>query len=158
MTRFNYSKSSDPNQQCLAAVPRTETHTLEVFLPKTDTTIVEMTFEDATPAATVTPEFSLINGSTFLNGKPADSTQKQVYLIGHGQVVPSGIIGHITGMGDSQGQGNDILYDLEVTAEDQLLAAGLAGHSLLISSLFTIEFHHSSATPVTYSAHILVGG
>jgi hypothetical protein len=158
-TKFSYTRLyKSKTQEFLAPEPRAETHTVEITLPRTDTTLIEIKYEDTSMANSVLPRFRLSRGSDFVFSVEATEPTTHVYLIGHGQIVPSGVVATITGVVEGQGEGNDQTYNLDITANDPLLAIGLAGHSMLLDSLFTIEFVHSSAVPVTYSATIMVGG
>ena len=100
----------------------------------------------------------LNTGAVFIPVVPAEGPHvNHTYLLGHGQVVPSGLVGKITGKTEGPGQGVMVDYDLEITAFDQLLAQGITGHSIITPTHFILEMLHDGGASITYSATITVG-
>lgn len=156
---FRYIQHSGPTQALLAGIVRDASHTLEVNVPRSGITSIVMQFDDVPDVPNqVTPIFRAADGVTLLfEPVPvAAPNVTQLYLVGHGKVVPDGIIGKITGQTEGPGMGVVVDYDLDITAFDQLKAMGLAGHTPFFLPKFEIEFQHDGAAPVTYGALITV--
>ena len=155
---FVYRRNQGPTQTFLPFEPRSETTQLLLLLPRSGTALFHFGFADATPTDPVTPRFLLSDGELLLEGTTADGSDgHQLYLIGHGQVIPKGIVGRITGTASGQGEGQDLTYDLAIEAFDPLLSEGITGNTTFRPSALRVEMLHGGSGPITYGATIMVG-
>lgn len=159
MESFIYDRTSRPRQQLLVSEVRSATNQTEITIRYPADTSVVFVFDDVPDAGNrVTPRFLTERGVPFLEGEPVEAPAVvQAYLIGHGQIVPSGIIAKITGMLEGVGEGQDQMVDLDVEAFDQFKAQGITGHFPFTLPKFILEMVHDGAAPITYGATITVG-
>lgn len=143
----------------LPAVPRSASFVQQIFIRTPSTVAVVFAFEDVPDVPNrVTPRFLRHDGELLLEGTPVEAPDvKQVYVLGHGQVVSSGVVGKITGMLEGVGEGQDQTVDLDITLDDPWLKLGVTGHYPFVPPLFVLEMMHDGAQPVTYGATITVG-
>jgi hypothetical protein len=153
---FVYRGNRGPTQTWLEFEPRSETNRTLILLPRTGTAIFHFSFPDASPSDSVTPRFMLRDAEFLMDGTVADgSSEHQLYLLGHGQVVPRVL--HITGQTVGVGPGTERTYDLQVDLIDPLLAEGITGNTTFRPSQLLVEMLHGGSNPITYSCTILVG-
>lgn len=157
---FVYDQLGAGAQPCFPVAVRSETNDVELAMHNPDLVVIRFIFVDVPDAANrVTPRFTdVVTGDSFVDEVPVEGPNvNQTYLLGHRLVVPSGVVGKITGQTEGPGQGVMVDYDLDITMFDQLLARGVTGHSLLVPAHFIIEMIHDGSAPITYSALMTVG-
>lgn len=156
---FRYDPSATRTQVLFAQQVRSATEDVEIFIREPDLCIVRFEFLDVPDVPNrVTPRFLFNGGQPLFDAVPVEGPDvRQFYLLGHRQVVPSGVIGNIKGQTEGPGQGVMVDYDLEITAVDQLLAGGVTGHQFITPTKFRIEMLHDGGADITYSATITVG-
>jgi hypothetical protein len=153
---FVYRANEGPTQSWLPFQSRSESNRTKVHLPRSGTAIFHFSFPDASPSNSVTPRFTLKDGEFLLDGTTADgSSEHQLYLIGHGQIVPKAA--NITGTTVGEGMGTERTFDLQVEVIDPMLAEGITGNTMFRPSSMQVEMLHSGSNPITYGATILVG-
>jgi hypothetical protein len=145
-------------QSALDRVPRDETNRTLLVLPRNGAALFHFGFLDASPSNTITPRFLLSDGELLLEGTQVDAADgHQLYLIGHGQVIHRGVVGHITGQSVGEGAGTARTFDLEIELSDPLLSEGIAGNTTFRPSHLLLEMVHGGPDLITYGATILVG-
>lgn len=138
---------------------RSATESVEVDIRAPDLCRIDFHFIDVPDVANrVTPRFTSAAGHLLFPAVPVEGPDvRQMYLLGHGQVVPAGVVGKITGTTEGPGQGVMVDYDLDITAIDQILARGVTGHLMVLLPETIIEMQHAGGAEITYSATITVG-
>ena len=157
---FHYRGAAAPTQTWLPLEARSETNRTRLHLLRQGSALFHFGFSGASPSDPVTPRFLLEDGELLLEGTLVDVAEgHQLYLIGHGQVIPKGVVGRITGMatGQGQGSGTDSSFDLEIEAFDPLIAEGITGNTTFRSSTLIVEMEHGGSNPIIYGATIIVG-
>lgn len=156
---FRYEATGTKTQVLFSEQVRSSTEDVEIFIRDPERCRIQFEFLDVPGVANrVTPRFLFNGGQLLIPEVPVEGPDvRQVYLLGHGQVVPSGVVGNITGQTEGPGQGVMVDYDLEITAIDQMLARGITGHQLLTPTHFRVEMLHDGGADITYSATITVG-
>ena len=157
---FVYSELSRGEQSLFLPEARSATNDVEVQLHNPEQAVVRFRFEDVPDVANrVAVRFKAIDtGEVFVPEVPVEGPDvNQIYLVGHGQIVQSGVIAKITGQTEGPGGGVMVDYDLSVTAVDPLLALGITGHSIIVPAHFVIEILHDGNASITYQASITVG-
>lgn len=157
---FRYNEGATRTQVLIPVAVRNATNTVAVAIRNPEMCVVRFRFLDVPDVPNrVTPIFkTLETGRVFVPEVPVEAPSiDQIYLLGHGNVVPSGVVAKITGQTEGPGMGVMVDYNLEIEAIDQLLARGFTGHSLLIPTNFVIEIVHDGGADITYSASITLG-
>lgn len=157
---FVYDQLASGTQECIPLVVRSATQSVEIKMRNPEFTVVRFVFENVPDVANrVTVRFKdLKTGVVFVPEVPVEGPNvSQVYLLGHRQVIPSGVVGKITGQTEGPGQGVMVDYDLDITIFDQLLAQGITGHSVVVPTSFDIETLHDGGADIRYQAFITIG-
>ena len=157
---FVYNELARGEQELIPPEARSATNDVEVQLHNPEQTVIRFQFADVPDVPNrVTVRFKdLDTGAVFVPEVPVEGPAvNQVYLLGHGLIVPSGVIARITGQTEGPGQGVMVDYNLDVTAVDQLLALGITGHSIAVPAHFDVELLHDGNAEITYQASITIG-
>lgn len=159
MERFVYNHATEGRQPLLAPAVRSNTLDTTVFIRHPNAVVVVFDFLDVPDVPNrVTPRFLLSDGAPFLEGLPVEGPGvQQLYVLGHGQAVPSGMSGKITGMLEGMGEGQDQMVDLDITIADPWERYGVTRHFPFVPPEFVLRMLHDGAAPITYEATINVG-
>ncbi len=157
---FIYNELAMGEQNLIPPEARAATNDVEIQLRNPHFAVVRFIFQDVPDVANrVTARFLDINtGEVFIPETPVEAPNvNQIYMLGHRKVVPSGLVGKITGTTEGPGQGVMVDYDLDITLFDQLLARGVTEHSLLCPPHFIVEMRHEGNASITYQASVTAG-
>lgn len=158
---FVYNELALGEQTLFPPEARVATNDVEIQLRNPHFAVVRFIFQDVPDVANrVTPRFKLLDtGVVFIPEVPVEGPNvNQTYLLGHRQIIPSGVVGKITGQTEGPGQGVMVDYDLDITIFDQLKTHhGITEHSILCPAHFIVEMLHDGNASITYQASVTIG-
>ena len=150
---------ANASQVALAPEPRTESNRTRCKLQRIAVSTIWIQYEDTGRGREVTPRFLEPDGETvILEGTPSEAPGVQLYILGHGQMIPKGEVARVTGTLDAPGFIRDAKVDLEVEFNDfSREAYGIEGQHPLPWRDFYLDMIHEGSEPVTYRAIVNLG-